>query len=164
MDPAIVEKSSTHRQLTMGILSRGIALTNPRTRFTMTLSPPVESGLVTNCNCELRVITLSPPIASLWCTLYNHTLADLRSPNSGSICTTNGYLMVYPLESNITWASGFDTMTTYTFGPERIAHSFCSTCGTSMCAKSTDPNFFANNRAMNVSQPRPLLRDLSVGK
>lgn len=65
--------------------------------------------------------------------------------------------MVYPLESNITWSSGFDTMTTYTFGPERIAHSFCSTCGTSMCAKSTDPNFFADNRAMNVSQPRPLL-------
>lgn len=59
--------------------------------------------------------------------------------------------MVYPLETNITWVSGFDSMTTYTFGKERIAHSFCSTCGTSMGGKSTNPNFFADNRAVNVS-------------
>ncbi|OAL34732.1 hypothetical protein AYO20_05927 [Fonsecaea nubica] len=84
----------------------------------MKLSPPVEDGPVTSCNC--------------------------------SICTINGYLMVYPLESNITWLSGFDDLTTYTFGPEKIAHSFCSTCGTSIGGKSTDPNFFADNRALNV--------------
>lgn len=59
--------------------------------------------------------------------------------------------MVYPLESNITWHSGFDEMTTYTFGPERIAHTFCPTCGTNIGGKSTDPNFFADNRALNVS-------------
>ncbi|OQV03014.1 hypothetical protein CLAIMM_08115 isoform 2 [Cladophialophora immunda] len=87
-------------------------------RFTMKLSPPVEDGPVTSCNC--------------------------------SICAINGYLMVYPLESNITWLSGFDELTTYTFGKERIAHSFCSTCGTSIGGKSTDPNFFADNRALNV--------------
>ncbi|KIW34081.1 uncharacterized protein PV07_00881 [Cladophialophora immunda] len=89
-----------------------------RVRFTMKLSPPVEDGPVTSCNC--------------------------------SICAINGYLMVYPLESNITWLSGFDELTTYTFGKERIAHSFCSTCGTSIGGKSTDPNFFADNRALNV--------------
>ena len=59
--------------------------------------------------------------------------------------------MVYPLESNITWISGFDDLTTYTFGKERIAHSFCPVCGTSIGGKSTDPNFFADNRAVNVS-------------
>ncbi|ETI20902.1 hypothetical protein G647_07245 [Cladophialophora carrionii CBS 160.54] len=85
----------------------------------MKLSPPVEDGLVTSCNC--------------------------------SICAINGYLMVYPLESNITWHSGFDSMTTYTFGKEKIAHSFCSTCGTSIGGKSTDASFFADNRAVNVS-------------
>jgi hypothetical protein len=58
--------------------------------------------------------------------------------------------MVYPLESNITWISGKDEMTPYKFGQERIAHSFCPTCGTSLCGKSTDPNFFAENRAINV--------------
>lgn len=61
--------------------------------------------------------------------------------------------MVYPLETNITWVSGFDSMTSYTFGKERIAHTFCSTCGTSVGGKSTDPNFFADNRAVNVSLP-----------
>jgi hypothetical protein len=76
----------------------------------------------------------------------------------GSICAVNGYLMVYPLESNITWHSGFDSMTTYTFGREKIAHTFCSTCGTSIGGKSTDPKFFSENRALNVSLkfPQPL--------
>jgi len=84
----------------------------------MKLSPPVEDGPVTSCNC--------------------------------SICYRNGYLMVYPLESNVTFQSGFNEMTTYRFGPEKIDHSFCSVCGTSICAMSNDPNFFADNRAINV--------------
>jgi hypothetical protein len=59
--------------------------------------------------------------------------------------------MIYPLESNITWLSGKDEMTLYSFGPKRVAHSFCPTCGTSIGGKSLDPNFFADNRAINVS-------------
>ena len=101
----------------------------------MKLSPPVEDGLVTNCNCRLA-FHLKDPEAEVCL---------------GSICTANGYLMVYPLESNITWLSGFESMTTYTFGKEKIAHSFCSTCGTSIGGKSTDPKFFSENRALNVS-------------
>jgi len=84
----------------------------------MKLSPPVEDGPVSCCNC--------------------------------SICSVNGYLMVYPLESNITWESGFDELTTYSFGKKGIAHSFCPTCGTSIGGKSTDPNVFGDNRAVNV--------------
>lgn len=68
----------------------------------------------------------------------------------------NGYLMVYPLETNITWHSGFDAMTTYKFGKEKIAHSFCPTCGTSIGGKSTDPTFYSENRAVNVSQPQQI--------
>ncbi|EXJ92363.1 hypothetical protein A1O3_00913, partial [Capronia epimyces CBS 606.96] len=85
----------------------------------MKLSPPVEDGPVTSCNC--------------------------------SICHRNGSLMVYPLESNISWESGLDEMTTYTFGQKRIAHTFCPTCGTSIGGKSTHANFFGDNRAINVS-------------
>ncbi|KAJ4538481.1 hypothetical protein HRR83_004712 [Exophiala dermatitidis] len=99
-----------------------------RVKFTMKLSPPVEDGPVTNCNC--------------------------------SICHINGALMVYPLESNITWESGFDEMKTYTFGQKRIAHTFCPTCGTSISGKSTDPNFFAHNRAINVR----VLKDVDIDK
>ncbi|KAJ9638667.1 hypothetical protein H2204_004143 [Knufia peltigerae] len=76
--------------------------------------------------------------------------------SKGSICHANGYLMVYPLETNINWISGKDNMTSYSFGPERIAHSFCPTCGTSVSGKSTDPNFFADNRAVNVRTLRNL--------
>lgn len=90
-----------------------------RIEFTVKLSPPVEEGPVTSCEC--------------------------------SICHLNGYMMVYPLESNITWIRGKDEMTQYTFGPARIAHTFCNVCGTSIGGKSNDPNFFQNNRALNVS-------------
>lgn len=76
--------------------------------------------------------------------------------------------MVYPLDSNVTWESGKDDLTTYNFGmstycfsfsamahdcsagKERIDHTFCSVCGTSIGAMSNDPNFFADNRAINV--------------
>ena len=59
--------------------------------------------------------------------------------------------MVYPLETNITWHKGLDSMTHYAFGPKRVVHSFCPVCGTSIGGKSNDPNFFADNRAVNVS-------------
>lgn len=58
--------------------------------------------------------------------------------------------MVYPLEKHVIWHQGFDDLTTYTFGKERIDHSFCSVCGTSVCAMSNDPGFFQDNRAINV--------------
>jgi hypothetical protein len=100
------------------------------TRFTMKHSPPIEDGPVTSCNCtsyhhpcldigHMERDTHSP-----------HHLADALPPPKGSICHANGYLMVYPLETNITWISGKDDMTSYVFGKERIAHSFCPTCGT----------------------------------
>jgi len=59
--------------------------------------------------------------------------------------------MVYPLESNITWISGYDDLTSYTFGAQRISHTFCPTCGTSIGGKSIDSNIFSDNRALNVS-------------
>ena len=54
------------------------------------------------------------------------------------------------METNVEWISGKDDMTKYTFGQERVGHYFCGTCGTSMGAKSTDPNFFSANRAVNI--------------
>lgn len=68
--------------------------------------------------------------------------------------------MVYPLESNFEWISGKDTMTQYKFGQERVVHSFCPTCGTAIGGKSSDPNFFADNRALNVRT----LKDVDVDK
>lgn len=58
--------------------------------------------------------------------------------------------MVYPLESQITWHSGLDELTPYTFGPARITHTFCPDCGTSIGGKSNEQTF-AKHRALNVS-------------
>lgn len=77
-------------------------------------------------------------------------MVSLKLTAAGSICHINGYLMVYPLESNIEWISGKETMTPYKFGLERVVHSFCPTCGTAIGGKSADPNFFSDNRAVNV--------------
>ena len=41
-------------------------------------------------------------------------------------------------------------MTKYSFGQKRVMHSFCPKCGTAIGCKSGDPNFFADNRAINV--------------
>lgn len=110
-------------------------------------SPPIEDGQVSSCNCTFLICF------PFWSTKMSKAVRVLTNSlinSKGSICHANGYLMVYPLETNINWISGKDNMTSYSFGPERIAHSFCPTCGTSVSGKSTDPNFFADNRAVNV--------------
>ena len=70
----------------------------------------------------------------------------------GSWCSISGDLVVFPRETDYTWLSGFDDMRVYKFGKQRLAHSFCPTCGINICGKSTDPNIFADFRAINVSQ------------
>lgn len=92
-----------------------------------------------HCGAISYTVKLSPPLSDMPVTRCNC-----------SICHINGSLFVYPLESQITWHSGRDEMTGYTFGPARIKHSFCPTCGTSIGGKSTE-GAFANNRALNVS-------------
>ena len=68
--------------------------------------------------------------------------------------------MIYPLETNITWLSGFQEMTQYKFGLEQVAHFFCPNCGTAIGAKSNDPAFFQDNRAVNVRT----LRNVDIDK
>lgn len=91
-----------------------------------------------HCGAVSYTVKLSPPLSE-----------GVVSQCNCSICHINGQLMVYPLESQITWHSGKDSMTGYTFGPAKIMHFFCPTCGTSLGGKSTE-GVFANNRAVNV--------------
>ena len=67
--------------------------------------------------------------------------------------------MIYPLETNITWHAGKDNMTSYTFNLLKVAHFFCPNCGTSIGARSTDPNLYADQMAVNVRT----LKGLDVG-
>ncbi|KAF1987417.1 hypothetical protein K402DRAFT_375440 [Aulographum hederae CBS 113979] len=97
-----------------------------------------------NCHCAANVFT-----------------ADFTSgPNEGaqatccncSICSKNGDHFVYTKDANVTFLKGGidNGLTKYEFGPKRIAHYFCPTCGTSMCARSVDPTFFPGMTALNV--------------
>lgn len=82
------------------------------------LPVPRSSTHTGGCHCGLVLYTvrLSPPLYEMPVTSCNC-----------SICHINGQLMVYPLESQITWHSGKDEMTGYTFGPERV--SWFDPCG-----------------------------------
>lgn len=112
---------------------------------------PKSQNYQGGCHCGKvsYTVKLSPPVTEMPVTKCNC-----------SICTINGQLMVYPLESQITWHSGRDDMTGYTFGPARIMHSFCPVCGTSIGGKSNEAGFFANHRALNVSARRSFERKL----
>lgn len=49
-----------------------------------------------------------------------------------SICTRNGYALVYPRRDRVTWLRGYDTLKSFRFGPKRVDHKFCPECGSSV--------------------------------
>ncbi|GKZ22895.1 hypothetical protein AbraIFM66951_005019 [Aspergillus brasiliensis] len=48
-----------------------------------------------------------------------------------SICSKNGYLLVYPSLKDFTLDSGDETIRTHQFGRHQAKHEFCGTCGSS---------------------------------
>lgn len=67
---------------------------------------------------------------------YSINLPDLSSHQVNScncsICTKNGYLLVYPKPSEVEWHQGYDTLKIYEFGHKRVTHRFCEKCGSSI--------------------------------
>jgi hypothetical protein len=49
-----------------------------------------------------------------------------------SICSRNGYFLVYPERSQLRIKSGEDALKHYSFGKKRILHKFCGSCGSSV--------------------------------
>lgn len=121
---------------------------------------PASASYTGGCHCGLvsYTVRLSPPLIPSPSDLTTKPMPVTQC--NCSICHINGQLMVYPLESQITWHSGRDDMTGYTFGPTRITHSFCPRCGTSIGGKSNEPGAFKDNRALNVRT----FRDVDLGK
>jgi hypothetical protein len=58
-----------------------------------------------------------------------------------SICTKNGYLLVYPLRTDVVFVSGEDKLAEYSFGKAIVPHRFCSSCGTSILLDFKDVTF-----------------------
>ncbi|KAL4902714.1 hypothetical protein BDW74DRAFT_180416 [Aspergillus multicolor] len=55
-----------------------------------------------------------------------------------SICTKNGYLMVYPKASDTKRDHEEDAVKEYRFASKQFPHYFCVTCGTSVYAKGPE--------------------------
>ena len=72
-----------------------------------------------------------------------------------SICTKNGYLLVYPCTEDVVWHEGYDTLKNYRFGKQRFDHKFCSICGSSILIDFHDL-MFPGKHAVNVSVPLAL--------
>ncbi|KAF1943104.1 hypothetical protein EJ02DRAFT_330204, partial [Clathrospora elynae] len=72
-----------------------------------------------SCHCDIvqDSVTLSPPLPQ-W---------KVVSCNC-SICTRNGYLLVYPEWSQLHMKSGEDVLRDYSFGVKRNLHKFYGRC------------------------------------
>jgi len=49
-----------------------------------------------------------------------------------SICTKNGYVLVYPLRTDVEFLAGEEELSAYVFGKKGKPHRFCAGCGTSI--------------------------------
>ena len=49
-----------------------------------------------------------------------------------SICSRNGYLLVYPERSQLHMTSGEEQLRSYSFGIKRNLHKFCGRCGSAV--------------------------------
>ncbi|RAL13445.1 GFA family protein [Aspergillus homomorphus CBS 101889] len=48
-----------------------------------------------------------------------------------SICSKNGYLLVYPLTKDFVIDQGEEKLRDYQFGERKVTHQFCGECGSS---------------------------------
>jgi hypothetical protein len=75
-----------------------------------------------NCHCgDVRYTVLIPSLEEHLVNICNC-----------SICTHNGYLLVYPKQREVIFHSGFDHLRSYFFGTKTREHKFCPTCGSSI--------------------------------
>ena len=55
-----------------------------------------------------------------------------------SICTRNGYLLVYTSPKDVVFHQGYDDLKGYRFASKKAEHKFCPTCGSSMLVVFND--------------------------
>ncbi|CAG8893697.1 unnamed protein product [Penicillium egyptiacum] len=119
--------------------------------------PPTPTGESSshsgNCHCgAVRFnFTLSPP-------LHEYPTNTCNC----SICSKNGYLLVYPFTKDFTVEKGEDVLKDYRFGKRTVKHQFCGECGSSCFIRLPEGGLegFPPITAVNVR----LLRDFDVEK
>jgi len=87
---------------------------------------PVSTDSIHQANCHCGAVQYS---------VSNYPLdspeAMVRTCNC-SICSKNGYIMIYPDRADVTFTQGKEVVREYRFGRERLPHYFCPTCGSSL--------------------------------
>ena len=74
-----------------------------------------------HCGAVQYDVVLSPPLPE-W---------KVISCNC-SICSRSGYLLVYPERKYLHVKSGEEALKDYSFGPKKLLHKFCGSCGSSV--------------------------------
>lgn len=75
-----------------------------------------------NCHCGTVKFTVKLP----------DILSKSVTRCTCSICTKNGYLLVYPKSEDVHYVSGKDDLGAYRFGGATKRHLFCKNCGNSL--------------------------------
>ncbi|KAJ5881069.1 uncharacterized protein N7473_012122 [Penicillium subrubescens] len=68
---------------------------------------------------------------------------------TGSICSINGYILVYTKSEDLTFRNSDDAIKEYRFGTMQYPHGFCPNCGTSVYARA-DEGEYAGVVAINA--------------
>lgn len=122
-------------------------------------TPTSESSSHTGqCHCgavSFR-LTLSPPLPQY----------PVNACNC-SICTKNGYLLVYPFLKDFTLEKGQDVLKEYQFATKNVWHQFCGECGSSCFIRLPEkfallPEGSDPVQVVNVGHPTPVFRAILI--
>ncbi|KAK5125003.1 hypothetical protein LTR85_001193 [Meristemomyces frigidus] len=99
-------------------------MADPKASATLTTKPTTYEG---NCHCGLIRYTVTLPDA-----LAPEGTEKILRCNC-SICTKNGYFLVYPKREDVHFLNASDTrMKSYLSATKRKPHRFCPKCGSSV--------------------------------
>jgi len=105
-----------------------------------------------NANCHCGAVTYTVLVPSL----ADHKVTSCNC----SICSRNGYLSVYPKRTDVIFHTGYDRLSTYSFGSKTVVHRFCPTCGSSILVDGAEGS---DQLAMNVRMFQDIkLRELKL--
>ena len=95
----------------------------PTTTATTTIPSNLTPHLA-NCHCGTIAFTFHTPSSSIL----------VAASCNYSICTRNGYLLVYPERQHVTFHSVFNDndLGSYMFSGKLLEHKFCKICGSSL--------------------------------
>jgi hypothetical protein len=90
----------------------------------MASTTPEKKVYNAQCHCgDVKFTVAIPPL---------ETGATKVNRCNCSICTKKGYLLVYPLRTDVNFTAGEETLSEYFFGKKTKPHRFCPGCGTSI--------------------------------